>query len=213
VADPLVTVITPTFHRHRVLIDRCVPCVTAQTYSPVEHIIVSDVPDAYLAGCRFPDHVRYLELPEHNIAKYGRWGTGARLLGIEHARGDLIAYLDDDDVFYPDHIERMAGVLAAHPDAGFAYSQATFGGSVIGSDPFPGYAQVSTSTLMNRREILDRVTWEDRGENTIDWDIVQRWINAGVKWCNSPAVSVDLGIKGGVGYEDGVEYRQDGQYG
>jgi len=45
---PRVSVITPTWQRHDLLLSRTVPSVQAQRYPSVEHIIVSDGPDPEL---------------------------------------------------------------------------------------------------------------------------------------------------------------------
>ncbi|WP_396033226.1 glycosyltransferase [Candidatus Cyanaurora vandensis] len=50
-------------------------------------------------------------------------GLGAALnWALDQARGDLIAYLPCDDLFYPEHLARLVAVLAAHPEAMLAYS-------------------------------------------------------------------------------------------
>ena len=48
-AVPLVSVITPTWQRHALLLDRCIPSVAAQDYPNVDHVVVSDGPDPALA--------------------------------------------------------------------------------------------------------------------------------------------------------------------
>lgn len=158
--------------------------VADQEYSEeIEHIIVSDGPDEFLREYKFPSHVRYYELPEHTPAN-GRWGTKARLFGIEQSRGEFIAYLDDDDKYRPEHISGLAGLLEANPEAGFAYSvgiwmNADDPTSEMG--PFasvpPTHGQIGTGTIMNRRSALEIATWRDDGQQqTIDWDLVERWL-------------------------------------
>lgn len=55
---PLVSVITPTWNRHDLLLTRCLPSVQAQDYPAVEHVIISDGPDEdlrdFLAKVRRP---------------------------------------------------------------------------------------------------------------------------------------------------------------
>ena len=46
---PTVSVVTPTWQRHDLLMDRCIPSVAAQDYPDVEHVICSDGPDPDLA--------------------------------------------------------------------------------------------------------------------------------------------------------------------
>ena len=190
-AVPLVSVITPTWQRHDLLLDRCIPSVAAQDYPAVEHVIVSDGPDPALAAA-IPPSVRFAELPAHDPA--ARWGHWARLRGLELATGEYIAYLDDDNAFRPGHLAKLAAALDADPSAGFAYSQIMMhnGGSsyVVGVPP-PAYGQIDTSAIMHRRGLLDTATWRDAGQLTIDWDIVERWLHAGAGWAHVPEVTAD----------------------
>ena len=194
-AVPLISVITPTWQRHDLLLDRCIPSVAAQDYPAVQHVIVSDGPDNVLAGKiagRSCGAVVWDALPAHDPA--ARWGHWARLRGLELATGEYIAYLDDDNAFRPGHLAKLAAALDADPSAGFAYSQIMMhnGGSsyVVGVPP-PAYGQIDTSAIMHRRRLLDTATWRDEGQVTIDWDIVERWLHAGTGWAHVPEVTAD----------------------
>ena len=194
-AVPLISVITPTWQRHDLLLDRCIPSVAAQDYPAVQHVIVSDGPDNVLAGKiagRSCGAVVWDALPAHDPA--ARWGHWARLRGLELATGEYIAYLDDDNAFRPGHLAKLAAALDADPSAGFAYSQIMMhnGGSsyVVGVPP-PAYGQIDTSAIMHRRGLLDTATWRDEGQVTIDWDIVERWLHAGAGWAHVPEVTAD----------------------
>ena len=190
-AVPLISVITPTWQRHDLLLDRCIPSVAAQDYPNVEHVVVSDGPDPALAEL-VPDSVQFAELGAHDPG--ARWGHWARLRGLELAAGEYIAYLDDDNAFRPQHVARLAALLDLDQQAGFAYSQIMMhnGGSsyVVGVPP-PAYGQIDTSAIMHRRGLLDTATWRDAGQLTIDWDIVERWLHAGAGWAHVPEVTAD----------------------
>jgi glycosyltransferase involved in cell wall biosynthesis len=192
VSVPLVSVITPTWQRHDLVLNRCIPSVAAQEYPAVEHVVVSDGPDLDLklqVKLQAPD-VAYGEVPQHD--PQARWGHWARLRGIEMAAGEFIAYLDDDNAFRPHH---LAMVIAAMQEAGadFGYAVALFQGRgqpyPVGTTP-PSYGQIDTSVIVHRRELLERGTWE-QSLPTIEWDLVERWMHAGASWAFVPAVTVD----------------------
>lgn len=188
---PLVSVVTPTWQRHDVLLGRCIPSVAAQEYGNVEHIVVSDGPDPVLAEALDGDgRVRYAEVPEHDPG--ARWGHWARLQGIDMAKGEYIAYLDDDNSYRPEHLALVVAALEADPDPDFGYGSMILhcaGGAVIGGDR-PHYGQIDTSMIVHRRGLLDVATWT-HSLPTIDWDLVDRWMQAGVRWAWVPVVTSD----------------------
>ena len=198
VADPLVTAVTPTWARHDLLLGRCLPSVQAQDYPALEHIVVSDGPDPELAA-ELADPwrhaalktVRFEELPEHDPE--AQWGHYARLHGIDLAKGEYIAYLDDDNSWRSGHVRALVAALE-ETGAGFAYGKMHVHGRgeyLIGTDP-PAEGQIDTSMIVHRRELLDVATWRwHPGIKTIDWDLVERWMAAGATWVRVPHVTAD----------------------
>jgi glycosyltransferase involved in cell wall biosynthesis len=203
VTAPLVSVITPTWQRHSLLTGRCIPSVTAQTYIPVEHVIVSDGPDQRLRstiaslirchrGTQSGAWIKFEELPEHDPDPH--WGHWARLRGIEVAAGDLIAYLDDDDAYRPHHVALLAQVLVANPDTQWAYSRMArympAQETVTGTDP-PACGTIGTPMIMHRRGLLDVASW-GTASSIEDWELVSRWLAAGAPYVSIPDVTVDV---------------------
>jgi GT2 family glycosyltransferase len=197
-ANPLVTVVTPTWNRNFSVI-RAIISVALQTYRPIQHIVVSDGPDPELKSLlrkitkvhAQADYELVLDcLPEHPVS--ARWGHFARLHGISRADGEFIAYLDDDDEFYPSHIECLSALLQQSPDAGFSYSRILIHdpglGIVSGASP-PAYSSISTSSIMHRKQALEAASWRDEGQLTVDWDLAERWVRAGVPWVFSEEIT------------------------
>lgn len=196
---PLVSVITPTWQRHNLLLSRCIPSVLAQSYRAVEHVAVSDGPDPELAARIAGEHgaalasgaLRFAELPEHDPG--ARWGHRARLHGIGMAAGQYIAYLDDDNEFRPQHLSSVMAQITAQ-GAGFGYSQALFHQDtarwVVGAAP-PSYGQIDTSVIVHHRDLLAMASWRDEGQETVDWDLAQRWLQAGAPWAFCQEITVN----------------------
>lgn len=198
---PLVSVVTPTWQRHEPLLTRCAQSVGAQDYplSRIEHVIASDGPDPDLSGLLFesapwprPGTVKIIHLPEHEPALH--WGAPARKAGAAAADGELIAYLDDDDAYRPEHIRLLAEALIAAPDAMFVVgrmmSHQPGGDSVIGDGPL-GFGNVGTPMIMHRRELLDLAGWDVSSPGE-DWEIVSRWLGAGAAYVRVDAETVDV---------------------
>ncbi|MEJ1962190.1 MAG: glycosyltransferase family 2 protein [Gammaproteobacteria bacterium] len=119
---PLFSVVIPTFNRPSML-KRAVLSVLAQSYSRFEVIVVDDgssTPcDAVLRELGSPC-VRLLR-SEHN-----RGQGAARNLGIEAARGDYIAFLDDDDQLQVSFLEASYSALRS-ADSRCAFSWCSVG--------------------------------------------------------------------------------------
>jgi teichuronic acid biosynthesis glycosyltransferase TuaG len=122
---PLVSVITTTYNGER-FVGQTLESVLAQTYEPIEHVLVDDgstdatprILDEHAA--RHPDRVRVVKRNE-------RAGPCRRRNeALDEARGELLAWLDHDDVWLPDKIERQVEVLEREPDVGFVYTQWEF---------------------------------------------------------------------------------------
>jgi glycosyltransferase involved in cell wall biosynthesis len=199
-ADPLVSVVTPTWRRHKLLFTRCIMSVQAQDYPALEHIVVSDGPDPVLAsafkGSFLTSTPRYYELPEHDPE--AQWGHYARLHALDLAKGDYIAYHDDDNSWHSYHVRLLVRALQ-ETGADFAYPKMAVHGRgeyVIGTDP-PAEGQIDTSMIVHRRELLDVATWRwFPGIPTIDWDLVSRWMAAGAAWVRVPSVTCDYYFHG-----------------
>jgi glycosyltransferase involved in cell wall biosynthesis len=97
--------------------------VRAQTLKRWELLLVDDGSiDGSTAVARHyaeQDHgsVRYLEHPGHE----NRGMSATRNLGVAHARGDFVAFLDADDALVPTALEQQVRVLRAHPRVGMVY--------------------------------------------------------------------------------------------
>jgi glycosyltransferase involved in cell wall biosynthesis len=194
---PLISVITPTWQRHDLLLTGCLPSVQAQDYPWAEHVIISDGPDEnlgdFLASVRKTKHrIRYAELPAHDPEPH--YGWRARLLGLAMAVGEYITYCDDDDVLRPYHCSRMGAALDADPEAGFAVSRmmchGPAGKSVTGWGRLE-CGNVGSPMLMHRRDVTRHGTWREAGLFE-DWDLTEQWLDAGVRYVNVDSETSDV---------------------
>ncbi len=117
--SPLVSVIVPTHDRPEMLA-AAIQSILDQSYPNVEIVVVNDAGmDVGEVVARFNRDGRIV-LVGHDT---NRGLAAARNTGIRHARGKYIAYLDDDDLYYPDHLGTLVRHLESSGDK-VAYSDA-----------------------------------------------------------------------------------------
>jgi len=124
---PLVSVVVPFFNAGHFL-NEAIESVLGQTYEHWELLLINDGSTdnssrtARSAASRMPEKVRYLQ--HSNGANRGT--CASRNVGIRHARGQLIAPLDADDVWLPNKLEEQVTILQRHPEAGMVYGLAQY---------------------------------------------------------------------------------------
>ena len=111
-SDPFfVSVIIPVYNGEAFLAE-AVESVQRQAYQPLELIIVDDVSTDGTAevAANLPGHVRYVCQPNHGA-------PAARNKGLKMARGNVIAFLDADDLWHENKLALQLARLASNPSA------------------------------------------------------------------------------------------------
>lgn len=186
-AIPAVSVIVPTLDRPETL-HEALHSILRQTFRDFEIVVVNDggesvdpVIDSLKAGDRIVS-IRH---------EANRGLAAARNTGIRAARGEFIAFLDDDDLYYPDHLETLVGALsedgcrAAYTDAMRAHVSKDAGGRRVSMMDRPYAYDISPDDLllqnyfpvncaMIRRDCLEKAGLFDESLTSHeDWDL---WI-------------------------------------
>lgn len=107
---PPVTVVTSTYNWPKALA-QAIPTVLAQTFSDFEYLIVGDA-----CTDETEDLVRSFDDPRivwHNLPKNTGNQSGVNKVALEMAKGGSIAYLNHDDLWFPDHLESLLDPLTS----------------------------------------------------------------------------------------------------
>ena len=117
----LVSVVIAAYGRVEAL-RRAMRSALRQTHEHLEVLVVADAADeAFLSSVPREDgRVRLLNLTQRAGAQYG-----PNSIGMQHARGDVIAFLNHDDLWLEDHLEHGLGVMAAQGST-FHFATAAF---------------------------------------------------------------------------------------
>lgn len=115
--SPLVSVIIPTYNRAH-YIAASIQSALDQTYPHLEVIVIDDGSTDNTAEIltRFDDRV-------HCIKQVNQGVAAARNTGLAQVQGQYIAFLDSDDLWLPDKLEKQIAALEARPEVGLIHSR------------------------------------------------------------------------------------------
>jgi glycosyltransferase involved in cell wall biosynthesis len=188
----LVSAVIPTRGRAGLVV-RAVRTALNQTYSNIEVIVVVDGPDVEttLALSNVHDQrLRVVKFPQTT------GGASARNAGVANARGEWIAFLDDDDEWLPGKIESQMALATscayAEPIISCRFTARTGTGECVWPTRLPNASEtisdyllvrnglkrtegfIATPTILARRSLLLRVTFTSGLKRHQDWDWVLR---------------------------------------
>lgn len=186
---PLVSVVLPTHNRRRYL-GGALAGVLAQTHRNLEVLVVRD------GGQEVADVVRSFQDPRVVFIdrKDNRGKPHSLNEALSRATGKYIAYMDDDDMWYPSHVETLVRTLETQTDCQVAYSdlyqvycrvqpggeRLALGKHIEISRDFDRFMMLYFNhvlhvSLMHRRDLLDRTGPYTESLNIlIDWDMTRR---------------------------------------
>lgn len=183
------SILLPTYNRRRYL-PYALASAVRQSYRDVEVFVIND------GGEDVSDVVRSFGDPRiHFIDRRENRGKPHSLNeALARARGKYVAYLDDDDIYYPHHVQVLVDALEGPTDCRVAYSDLYKTYCHVLSDGTreirSKYVEISRDfdrflmlyfnhvlhvSLMHRRDLLDRTGLYNEDLNIlIDWDMTRR---------------------------------------
>jgi glycosyltransferase involved in cell wall biosynthesis len=182
---PLISVIIPAYNAERTLLET-IDSVQNQTLADIEIIIINDG-----STDRTWHLIEHLSDPRIKAFSYENGGVAvARNRGIAQATGEFMAFIDADDLWTPDKLERQLAALQQQPKAGVAYSWNYFYYEQTG-DRIPGHVAnfegdvyapllqenfiANGSNPLIRRHAIDRIGgFDPTFPHCADWDFYLR---------------------------------------
>ncbi|MBM4137171.1 MAG: glycosyltransferase family 2 protein [Nitrospira sp.] len=117
---PRVSVIIPAYNSARYLLD-AIDSVFAQTYKDLEVIVIDDGSTDNTKEILEPYMDRIIFLQQVNSGP-----SKARNLGIQRSSGEYLAFLDADDIWFPEKLEKQVRLSDSMPEVGMVYTDAVF---------------------------------------------------------------------------------------
>ncbi len=190
-AGPVVSVLVPTFNRPQYL-SKALASVLQQSYRNLQVIVIND------GGEDVNDIINSFRDPRLLFInrKENRGKPYSLNEALNRADGKYVAYLDDDDLYYPNHIETLVNALEFQTDCQVAYSDFYKAYCRVSSD---GNRQVLSKVvevsrdfdrflmllfnhvlhvcLMHRRDLIEKTgPYNEQLNVLIDWDMTRRLV-------------------------------------
>lgn len=190
--EPLVSVIIPTYRRSTML-PRAINSALNQTYKNLEIIVVDDnnpnsiyrkKVENVMKNYERYQNVRYIKHSENKN------GSAARNTGIREAKGKYVSFLDDDNYFYPNKIEKQIKYLFENPQYKAVYCglQREHNVEIPTQEGDLTYEQLSGKNiidtnmiLMERSVALSFDGWDERLKRNQDVSFMLRYFKTGNK--------------------------------
>ena len=190
--NPLITVVVPTYNRASLVLD-ALGSVFAQSYRPIEVVVVDDgsVDDTEsVVAAWIVEHNQTDAFSTRYIKQNNSGGNVARNRGISEAIGDYIAFLDSDDLWQSDKLQKQIKVFDNNPNVGGVYcgvrhvllesgearklAKRSYPSGKLLNKMLIYDVTAPTSTYIIRKEVFDKVgSFDEELQARQDWDM---WI-------------------------------------
>jgi glycosyltransferase involved in cell wall biosynthesis len=198
-----ISIVTPSFNQAPFL-EQTMRSVLEQDYPHVEYIVI----DGGSSDGSVEIIKRYSDRLAYWISERDRGQTDALNKGFARTTGDIVAWVNSDDFYYPGAFREAAAAFAANPDLGLLYgrgNRVTESGEIIcefeATRPFDlealvyGVDYILQPTTFMRRQALHEVgPFDPRLHYAFDWEL---WMRLGERF---PAQMLDRVVAAGREY-------------
>lgn len=166
--------------------------ISKQTLKPKEVIIVNDCSEISYESVL--DAIKKVNA-KHIILKERCGANRARNIGIEECSSEIIAFLDDDDIWLPKYLSEISAQYQSGADAVVAGFKQLGKENVVvvNSDVevtktslLRGNTYCGMSGFSCRRKVLDKLQFDETLPNGQDWDMFVRLFTKGIDFRNIP---------------------------
>lgn len=190
---PKVSVVIPTYNRSA-LLEKSVRSVLDQTYKNYEILVIDNSSQdntAQMLASLNDERIKSYQINNRGII------ARSRNLGLQKALGAYIAFLDDDDLWEKDKLEKQVAYMKSHPHCGLVYTSIQVidennkRGELIRNTRKTKEGKVfrelikgnfiSQLTVLMRREVLDSVGYLDEDASIKSLEDYEYWLRISLK--------------------------------
>lgn len=191
---PVISMVTPSRNQAR-FIARAMRSVIDQGYPALEYVVVDGAStDGTEQIVRGMSHKL-----AHMVFEPDSGQAEAINKGFRHTSGDIMGWLNSDDVLLPGTLESVGGFFAAHPEVDVVYGDRVLideAGNAIGRWTLPGHHRdayawgdfIPQETMFWRRSLWERAggSLDESFRFAMDWDLIARFDAAGATFAHIP---------------------------
>jgi glycosyltransferase involved in cell wall biosynthesis len=194
-----ISVVIPT-HLRANLLREAIDSVLAQSFKPCEILVIDDANDEATRMVVEMANSKNDGIAVHHVINGDNAGAcGSRNLGAECAVGDMLAFLDDDDLWYPTFLEQTVDALT---DSGAEFAMSglfrheygqtpayrVMASGLTSADALNRPGSMTGSNLLIRRDVFIAIGGFDMQVAVFnDWDLFIRLVDADYRYAVCPA--------------------------
>lgn len=194
VGFPSISIVTPSYN-HANFIERTISSVLEQGYPNLEYVVID--------GGSKDGTPNILEKYQENLAYFvsepDSGQTNAINKGFAHTTGEIMAYLNSDDILLPGALCAVGKYFAEHPEVDAVYGHRIVinqNDQETGRWVMPPHDDeilrwadyLPQETLFWRRRLWDKIggSFDENFHFAMDWDLLMRFVDAGAKFYRMP---------------------------
>jgi glycosyltransferase involved in cell wall biosynthesis len=194
VTYPALSIVTPSYNQGQFL-EQTIRSVLDQGYPRLEYVVQD--------GGSSDGTVQILERHRPSLtwceSARDRGQAHALNLGFRHTTGEVMCYLNSDDILLPGALHYVAAYFSRHPDVDVVYGHRVLideDGLEVGRWVLPAHDDavlswadyVPQETLFWRRRVWDRVgaSFDESFQFALDWDLILRFRDVGARFVRLP---------------------------
>lgn len=171
-SNSLISIIIPVYN-HAHTLERSFDSIVAQSYRPLEVIVVDDGSTDNLQTIIGKIKFKIKDLDFKFVQQKNFGAAAARNHGLQEAKGEYVIFWDADTIARPEMLERLKKQLDEHPEASYAYCRYKFGWKKMKSQEFSAedlkkYNYIDTTSLIRKADVT---VFDESLKRLQDWDL------------------------------------------